>query len=220
MSATATKARPSTAGRTNGAKSPKKADTEATADGVEAHLERFKGEALDAVRSAVMMVDRDLVLYYMNESARRLMKTAEHAFQEIWPGFDADNLIGQCIDQFHADPSHQRRILDDPSRLPYKADIEVAGNKLPDPALLFLILMLLTWGLSAMLAGVEFTEINPRTGEAVGHHEEHGRHSTQDRRAPEQRVPGSDEQQRYAPPPAHNDSASSIAVDSTSRPGR
>ena len=45
--------------------------------------------------------------------------------------------------------------------------IEVAGNKLPDPALLFLILMLLTWVLSAVLAPVQFSEIDPRTGEAV-----------------------------------------------------
>ena len=45
--------------------------------------------------------------------------------------------------------------------------IETAGNKLPDPAILFLILMLLTWVVSAALANVEFTEIDPRSGEPV-----------------------------------------------------
>ncbi len=45
--------------------------------------------------------------------------------------------------------------------------IEVVGNKLPDPAILFLILMVLTWILSAVLAPVEFTEINPRDGEPI-----------------------------------------------------
>ncbi len=45
--------------------------------------------------------------------------------------------------------------------------IEVAGNKLPDPAILFLVLLVLTWILSAMLAPVEFTEIDPRSGEAI-----------------------------------------------------
>ncbi|MCP3977310.1 MAG: hypothetical protein GY720_22705, partial [bacterium] len=35
--------------------------------------------------------------------------------------------------------------------------IEVAGNKLPDPAVLFLILMIATWIVSAILAPIEFT---------------------------------------------------------------
>lgn len=45
--------------------------------------------------------------------------------------------------------------------------IEVAGNKLPDPAVLFLILLIAVWVLSALLAPVEFTEIDPRTGEPI-----------------------------------------------------
>ena len=45
--------------------------------------------------------------------------------------------------------------------------IEVAGNKLPDPAVLFLILMILTWIVSALLAPIEFSEINPRDGQPI-----------------------------------------------------
>lgn len=45
--------------------------------------------------------------------------------------------------------------------------IEVAGNKLPDPAILFLILMVLTWIVSAALAPIEFTETHPATGEQI-----------------------------------------------------
>jgi aminobenzoyl-glutamate transport protein len=41
--------------------------------------------------------------------------------------------------------------------------IERAGNKLPDPAILFVIALLLTWALSALLAPVAFAEIDPRT---------------------------------------------------------
>lgn len=41
--------------------------------------------------------------------------------------------------------------------------IEWAGNKLPDPAFLFLIALVLTWLFSALLAPVEFTEIDPRS---------------------------------------------------------
>ena len=41
--------------------------------------------------------------------------------------------------------------------------IEWAGNKLPDPAVLFVIALLLTWLLSALLAPVAFSDIDPRT---------------------------------------------------------
>ena len=45
--------------------------------------------------------------------------------------------------------------------------IERAGNMLPDPAALFLILLLVVWALSALLAPMSFGEIDPRTGEAI-----------------------------------------------------
>ncbi|HEY8505649.1 MAG TPA: AbgT family transporter [Gemmataceae bacterium] len=41
--------------------------------------------------------------------------------------------------------------------------VEWAGNKLPDPAALFLIALVLTWVASALLAPVEFSDIDPRT---------------------------------------------------------
>ena len=45
--------------------------------------------------------------------------------------------------------------------------IEVVGNKLPDPAMLFLIALILVWILSALLAPVAFTELDPRNGEPI-----------------------------------------------------
>lgn len=45
--------------------------------------------------------------------------------------------------------------------------IERVGNKLPDPAALFLILMFVVWVLSALLSTMSFTEIDPRTGKAL-----------------------------------------------------
>jgi len=45
--------------------------------------------------------------------------------------------------------------------------IEVAGNKLPDPAILFLILMIFIWILSAFMSNFSFAEIDPRTGSAI-----------------------------------------------------
>jgi aminobenzoyl-glutamate transport protein len=45
--------------------------------------------------------------------------------------------------------------------------IEVAGNKLPDPALLFVGALLLVWVVSALLANVSFAEIDPRNGKPI-----------------------------------------------------
>ncbi len=42
--------------------------------------------------------------------------------------------------------------------------IERIGNRLPDPAALFLILLFVVWGLSALIAPLQFTELDPRTG--------------------------------------------------------
>ncbi len=45
--------------------------------------------------------------------------------------------------------------------------IETVGNRLPDPAILFLLLLFLTWIASALLAPIEFTETHPQTGDPV-----------------------------------------------------
>ncbi|MCC5938306.1 MAG: AbgT family transporter [Lunatimonas sp.] len=45
--------------------------------------------------------------------------------------------------------------------------VERVGNKLPDPAILFLVLMLVVWVMSALLAPIDFGEIDPRTGEKL-----------------------------------------------------
>src|SRR5919106_1042528 len=45
--------------------------------------------------------------------------------------------------------------------------IERVGNKLPDPAVLFLLLLIITWIFSALLAPVQFSEIDPRSGRPI-----------------------------------------------------
>ena len=69
-----------------------------------------------------------------------------------------------------ADPSESPR--DPPVKPPRFVDralntIERVGNKLPDPAALFFILLILVWVLSALFASVPFSEIDPRTGQAI-----------------------------------------------------
>ncbi len=45
--------------------------------------------------------------------------------------------------------------------------VEKSGNTLPDPAVLFLIALLLVWAFSALLAPVQFSEIDPRNGQPI-----------------------------------------------------
>jgi len=81
--------------------------------------------AVDRAQTAMMMIDRDLVITYVNESTKRLIGGHKAALGTLYPRIDFDNLVGVCIDDFHKEPSHQRRILNDPGNLPYETDIVV-----------------------------------------------------------------------------------------------
>src|SRR5690554_2323945 len=48
--------------------------------------------------------------------------------------------------------------------------VERIGNKLPDPAILFFVLMLVIWALSAVFSSFEFSEIDPSTGAPIEIH--------------------------------------------------
>ena len=48
--------------------------------------------------------------------------------------------------------------------------VEVLGNRLPDPAVLFLLLLIAVWVFSALLAQFSYSHIDPRTGSALEIH--------------------------------------------------
>lgn len=45
--------------------------------------------------------------------------------------------------------------------------VEWAGNKLPDPAFLFVLALVITWACSRFLAPLEFAELDPRSGKPI-----------------------------------------------------
>jgi methyl-accepting chemotaxis protein len=85
--------------------------------------------AVDNVTTAIMMVDLDFKVTYVNKTTRELLYRNAAEFRKIWPSFDEDKIIGTCIDMFHKNPSHQRRLLADPGNLPHRADISVGSLK-------------------------------------------------------------------------------------------
>lgn len=82
--------------------------------------------ALDGISNAVIMIDRDFRVTYLNPASLKLFRDNIQKFQQVYPGFQPDSLIGSSIDRFHQNPEHQRRLLADPRNLPYLTKINVA----------------------------------------------------------------------------------------------
>lgn len=81
---------------------------------------------VDAMPVAVMVADiENFEIIYMNRCSLDTLRSIE----DVLP-VKADAMVGTSIDVFHKDPSHQRRMLADPTNLPHNAVIEVGGEKL------------------------------------------------------------------------------------------
>ena len=75
--------------------------------------------------SALMMVDRDFMITWVNQATKDLLSANSDAFRKAWPSIDTTRLIGACIDGFHKNPAHQRRMLAAPLSTPHKAEITI-----------------------------------------------------------------------------------------------
>ena len=75
---------------------------------------------LDQAPINVLFADNDLIIRYANASSIKTLKKIEHLIP-----ITADEAVGANIDIFHKNPSHQRKILQDPNNLPYKAKIQI-----------------------------------------------------------------------------------------------
>ena len=73
----------------------------------------------------IIYADLDLRIQYMNPASLNTLKTLEQYLP-----VKADQVVGQCIDIFHKNPAHQRRILANDRNLPYKAQIQLGPETL------------------------------------------------------------------------------------------
>lgn len=80
--------------------------------------------ALDNVTTNVMMADVDRNIIYMNQSVDEMLHRNEKELQKVLTEFRADGLVGQNMDLFHKDPSHQAKLLDQLTDV-YEAVIEI-----------------------------------------------------------------------------------------------
>jgi len=81
--------------------------------------------ATDNSMSNVLMCDRNFVITYINKAAQDKLKMLELEIRKVLPAFNADKIVGTCIDSFHKAPDMQRRLLENPKNLPHKADIQL-----------------------------------------------------------------------------------------------
>jgi methyl-accepting chemotaxis protein len=93
------------------------------------NLDHLKGNIAENIATAIMMVDRDFLVTYVNQPTKDLLAANAAEFRKLWPNFKPESIIGTCIDTFHKNPSHQRKILSDPSKLPFKTEITIGALK-------------------------------------------------------------------------------------------
>ncbi|MBN9502062.1 MAG: hypothetical protein J0H02_09840 [Armatimonadetes bacterium] len=73
-----------------------------------------------------MIADANLNVVYRNTALKQNLKKWEPEFQKVFgASFNAEQVLGRCIDDFHKDPSHQRRVLANESIFPFKTHITV-----------------------------------------------------------------------------------------------
>ncbi len=84
-------------------------------------------QALQGVTTNVMIGDNDLNIIYMNDAVTKLFREVEADVRKDIPGFDANNLIGTCIDMFHKNPAHQRSMLAGLSAT-HTAELQIGGR--------------------------------------------------------------------------------------------
>ena len=94
----------------------------------ENHVARLQG-SVDASMQAMIMVDRDFIVTYANQATQDLLTKYRTELSAAFPGFDPAALEGVCIDMFHKNPAHQRKLMDDPKNLPFQTDISIGDLK-------------------------------------------------------------------------------------------
>lgn len=83
-------------------------------------------QAIDVCQANVMIADNDMNITFLNKPVQDMFQRNESVLRQAIPGFLASNLLGVNVDIFHANPSHQRRMVE-ALKTTYKTEIKVAG---------------------------------------------------------------------------------------------
>ncbi|MGH1397923.1 MAG: methyl-accepting chemotaxis protein [Alphaproteobacteria bacterium] len=79
------------------------------------------------VSARMMIIDTDLNIIAANNAVLDFLSSVEGDIKKALPNFSVKNLIGTNIDDFHKDPSHQRKMLAVLNE-PYETTISLSGH--------------------------------------------------------------------------------------------
>jgi methyl-accepting chemotaxis protein len=79
----------------------------------------------NAMSTAIIIADTDNVIRFVNKAATTLFRRMQNQLREELPSFDVNNIVGQSVDVFHKNPSHQEKILSGMSS-PHNGVIDMA----------------------------------------------------------------------------------------------
>ncbi|WP_420592030.1 methyl-accepting chemotaxis protein [Bacterioplanoides sp.] len=82
--------------------------------------------ALDVCQANVMLANNNMEITYMNECLREALLERQDEIRQDLSSFDVAKLIGTNVDQFHKEPSHQRRMISE-LKEPYRTRLTVGG---------------------------------------------------------------------------------------------
>ncbi|MBT4790829.1 MAG: PAS domain-containing methyl-accepting chemotaxis protein [Halobacteriovoraceae bacterium] len=82
-------------------------------------------DCLNVLQTNVLYCDKDLKLIFMNDKSYDSLKEIEDVLEEKF-GFDVDSFVGKNIDDFHANPTYQRKMLKDLKNFPINSEIQLA----------------------------------------------------------------------------------------------
>ncbi len=99
--------------------------TDTTAAKLQAEEQKLFTQMVDNAPINIMYCDADMTIRYMNETSRNTLSRLEQYLP-----VKVDRMVGNSIDVFHKNPSHQRRLLGDPKNLPHRAQISVGPETL------------------------------------------------------------------------------------------
>ena len=84
-------------------------------------------QALDNVQNGVMVANNNLDIIYMNDSVKKIFKTAENDIRKQLPDFTVDKLMNSNIDCYHKSPGLQRGLLEK-LQGSYKSELMIANR--------------------------------------------------------------------------------------------
>jgi methyl-accepting chemotaxis protein len=87
--------------------------------------------ALDGAKTNIMITDDDLKLIYMNRQSTETLRSLDRDLRMMYgQQFDPADLLTRSIDDFHTNPSIQRRQLKDESIFPHSANVKIGESTL------------------------------------------------------------------------------------------